>query len=273
MGFRGIPGHEFVGVVDAAPDAPAWVGRRVVGEINAACGRCQTCRNGLGLHCPNRTVLGIVRRPGAHAEWLTLPLENLHAVPEAVSDVAATFVEPLAAAFEPLRQGVVVEHGTSALVLGDGKLGLLQARVLALAGADVTLVGRHGRKLALARQWGLRTHCEDDGPWPDRVPLVAECTGTEAGLRGALAAVRPRGTIILKSTLATPLTVDLAPLVVDEVTVVGSRCGPFPEALAARVAGMVDVSALVDAEMPLSRGPEAFTEAERPGVLKVLLRP
>lgn len=164
MRFSGVPGHEFVGTVEEAPAAPGWVGRRVVGEINAACRHCATCVEGFPTHCPTRTVLGILGRPGSHAEYLRLPVQNLHAVPDRLSDEEAVFVEPLAAAFEPLHQGLQVEEDEPAIVIGDGKLGLLQARVLALAGASVTLIGKHPRKLALAEQWGLRTTTADALP-------------------------------------------------------------------------------------------------------------
>ncbi len=273
MGFVGTPGHEFVGVVESAPGAPEWEGRRVVGEIHAACRTCETCRAGVPMHCPNRTVLGIAGRDGTHAELLTLPIVNLHAVPERISDRAAVLVEPLAAAFEPLDQGVRVEPGEPVVVLGDGKLGLLQARVLALSGADVTLVGRHPRKLAIAAGWGLKVAVVDAPPPAQRVRLVAECTGSAGGLELALRLLRPRGTLVLKSTFAGNPPINLAPIVVDEITVVGSRCGPFPEAIAALVAGRVDVEALVDAEYPLDEALAAYARASTPGTLKILLRP
>jgi threonine dehydrogenase-like Zn-dependent dehydrogenase len=271
MGFRGVPGHEFVGIVADAPMAPGWLGRRVVGEINAACRHCATCIEGFPSHCPTRTVLGILGRSGSHAEYLRLPVQNLHAVSDRLSDEEAVFVEPLAAAFEPLHQGLQVEDKEPAIVVGDGKLGLLQARVLALAGASVTLIGKHPRKLALAEQWGLRTSTVDALP-AERVRLVAECSGSSAGLELALRLVRPRGTLILKSTFAGQPAVNLAPIVVDEITVMGSRCGPFPEALAALLAEHVRVRDLIDQVLPLERGIDAYEVARQPGVLKVLLR-
>ncbi|MBI2755092.1 MAG: alcohol dehydrogenase catalytic domain-containing protein [Chloroflexi bacterium] len=274
LGFVGTPGHEFVGVVEAAPSAPQWVGRRVVGDINAACGDCATCRRGYPTHCPNRTTLGIVGRNGAHAELLTLPINNLFAVPHVVADVAAVFVEPLAAAFEPLAQGLTVQVGAPAVVVGDGKLGLLQARVLQLAGADVTVVGHHERKRHVAEAWGLGfMHGDDSGLHARQVPIVAECTGSPAGLARALELCEPRGTLILKSTYAGAAHVDLTPVVVNEITLLGSRCGPFPEAIAALVAGHVAVSDLVDDEFPLRAAEAAYARAAERGVLKVLLRP
>ncbi len=273
MGFVGTPGHEMVGVVESAPDAPQWIGRRVVGEINAACRACETCHAGLPPHCPSRTVLGIAGRDGTHAEYTTLPIANLHAAPSDISDRETVFVEPLAAAFEPLAQGLELDRDEPVFVLGDGKLGLLQARVLALTGARVTLVGRHERKLEIARRWGLKTaHLEDLAEAP-RARVVAECTGTPEGLKSALSALQPRGTLVLKSTYAGEPAVNLAPIVIDEITVMGSRCGPFPEALSALAARQVAVGDLVDAELPLDEGVAAYERARAPGTLKVLLRP
>ncbi len=273
MGFIGTPGHEMVGIVESAPDAPQWEGRRVVGEINAACRACETCRRGLPSHCPNRTVLGIAGRDGTHAGYVTLPIANLHAVPADISDRAAVFVEPLAAAFEPLAQGVEAVAGQPVVVLGDGKLGLLQAAVLATTGAAVTLVGRHARKLEIAERFGARGVRVEDAMKLPKVELVAECTGTPTGLALALRLLQPRGTLVLKSTYAGEPPLNLAPIVVDEIRVVGSRCGPFPEALAALGARRVAVEALVDAEMPLRDGLAAYERARMPGTLKVLLRP
>jgi threonine dehydrogenase-like Zn-dependent dehydrogenase len=277
MGFQGTLGHEFVGeVVAVAPapgeSSPVAVGQRVVGEINAACGHCAACGAGLGRHCPTRTVLGILGRDGALAERLTLPLANLHAVPDAVTDEQAVFVEPLAAALEILEQ-VALRPTDRVLVLGDGKLGQLVGRVLAAAGGDVTVVGHHADKLALLAAAGVRTATE---PPAERADVVVDCTGRAAGFAEAMRLVRPRGTLVLKSTVATqpgepPL--NLAPLVIDEVTVVGSRCGPFAPAVRALAAGRVDVAPLVSAAYPLSEGVAAFARAAEPGTLKVLVRP
>jgi len=269
MGFSGVPGHEFVGVVEDAPD-PAWVGRRVVGEINAACGRCDTCRAGRPRHCPHRTVLGIQGRDGAFAERLVLPLGNLHPVPDGVPDEAAVFVEPLAAAFRVVEQ-VPVDADTRALVLGDGRLGLLIAQVLHRAGCRVTLVGRHPDKRALAEGWGVATApAEAD---PDAADIVVEATGRPEGLARAIALTRPLGTVVLKTTCAEAVRFQPAPIVIHELTVVGSRCGPFAPALAALAAGTVDVAPLVAATFPLEEGERAFARAAAPGTLKVLLAP
>ncbi len=268
MDFRGVPGHEFVGEVHEGP--AEWLGKRVVAEINFGCGRCEACGRGLQRHCPTRQVMGILGADGSFAEYLAVPLANLHAVPEAVSDEAAVFTEPLAAAFEILEQ-IPVKPGIQAVVLGDGKLGLLCAFVLHQAGAAVTVVGRHDTKLALARKAGMRAVNLSD--WqPQAVDLVVEATGSPAGLQRAIAAVRPRGTLVLKSTLAEDHTLSLAPLVINEVTVVGSRCGPFPPALAALTLGYVPVSSLIETSYLLSDGIEAVNTAARRGALKVLLR-
>ncbi len=276
MGFVGTLGHEFVGEVvalgPASEAAPVAVGQRVVGEINAACGACPACRAGLGRHCPARTVLGILGRDGAFAEYLTLPAANLHPVPDAVPDEHAVFVEPLAAAFEILEQ-VAVRPTDQVVVLGDGKLGQLVARVLAGVAGTVTVVGHHPAKLALLAAAGITTRTE---PPRDRADVVIDCTGRAAGFATALRLVRPRGTLVLKSTVAArpgDPPIDLAPLVIDEVTVVGSRCGPFPPALAALASGRIAVASLVSGEYPLAEGVAAFAHAAQPPTLKVLLRP
>ncbi|MDX2168537.1 MAG: alcohol dehydrogenase catalytic domain-containing protein [Deltaproteobacteria bacterium] len=269
MGFTGILGHELVGVVE---DGPAqWRGRRVVAEINFACGACAWCVRGLGRHCPTRRVMGIQRADGAFAERVAVPLANLHAVPDGVPDAAAVFAEPLAAAFEILEQ-VRVVPGLSCIVLGDGKLGLLAAQVLAAAGADVLAVGKHADKLAHLARRGVRT--VELGEWTrGRADLVVEASGTAAGFELAVAATQPRGTLVLKSTVAHGAPLNLAPLVIDEITVVGSRCGPFAPALAALASGRVEVGALISARHALRDGVAALRHAAQPGVIKVLLEP
>lgn len=269
LGFAGTLGHELVGVVEHGP--PAWRGRRVVAEINFACRRCAWCARGLARHCPARTVMGIQGADGAFAERVRVPVAALHAVPDGVPDAAAVFAEPLAAAGEILTQ-VPVTPGAAALVLGDGKLGLLVAQVLAQAGAEVLAVGRHPAKLALLAARGIRT--VPLAAW-DRAaaPLVVEATGTAAGFALAVAATEPRGTLVLKSTVAHGEPLDLAPLVIHEITVVGSRCGPFPPALALLAAGAVEVGALIGARYALRDGAAALAAAAQPGMLKVLLEP
>ena len=269
MGFTGTLGHEFVGRVDDGP-AP-WRGQRVVGEINFACGACEWCARGLGRHCPRRTVMGIQGADGALAEYVRVPLANLHRVPDGVADDAAVFAEPLAAACEIVEQ-VRVEPGQACVVLGDGKLGLLAAQVLAHAGARVLAVGKHPDKLAHLARRGIATTLLD--AWErSAVDLVVEATGTAAGFELALAATRPRGTLVLKSTVAHGVPLNLAPLVIHEITVVGSRCGPFGPALAALAAGTVDVCGLISARRPLSAVADALALAAQPGVLKVLVEP
>jgi threonine dehydrogenase-like Zn-dependent dehydrogenase len=269
-GFQGVPGHEFVGQVEACESQPELIGRRVVGEINISCGACERCRQGLRTHCQRRRVLGILGKDGAFAEYLTLPVENLHLVPDSLSDAEAVFVEPLAACFEILEQ-VQVRPTSAVLVLGDGRLGLLAAQVLRLAGAQVTLRGRHLEKLAVAQSLGIEAVHDDDAPYQAAYDLVVECTGSAAGLELARQHTRPRGTIVLKSTVAQPAALDLAPFVVDEITVVGSRCGPFEPALRALAERRVSVAPLLSATYPLSRGVAAFAQAAIHGMLKVQL--
>jgi threonine dehydrogenase-like Zn-dependent dehydrogenase len=269
MQFRGVPGHEFVGVVERAPGAEEWEGRRVVGEINAACGDCPTCRAGHPTHCPCRTTLGIAGRDGAFTEYLTLPIRNLHPVPNTLPDELAVFTEPLAAACEILQQ-VHVRPTDRAVVLGDGKLGLLCAQVLALTGCDLTAVGHHPEKLDILARRGIRTALEDELVEVG-ADLVVEASGHPAGYAAARRLVRPRGTIVLKSTYHGSLDADLTMAVVDEATLVGSRCGPFGPALRLLEQGLVDVLPLIHAHFPLSEALAAFEHAARPGTLKVLV--
>lgn len=268
-GFRGTPGHEFVGDVLEADEA-AWVGRRVVGEINLACGACDWCAGGLGRHCPRRTVLGIVKHPGAFAEFLTLPVGNLHAVPEGVPVEHAVFTEPIAAACEVLDQ-VRIGRGQPVAVLGDGKLGLLVAQVLHTRGARVTLFGRHRRKLRVAEAAGVTATLSPKRPARAAWDLVVEATGSAEGLRQAVAMTRPRGTVILKSTVHGEVALDAAPVVVNEITLLGSRCGRFEPALRLLRSGKLRLVEMIDARFPLSEAARAFEQAAARGVLKVLL--
>ncbi|MEO5822952.1 MAG: alcohol dehydrogenase catalytic domain-containing protein [Vicinamibacteraceae bacterium] len=268
--YAGILGHEFVGVVDAAPSDPAWEGRRVVGEINATCGACPTCLAGRASHCERRTVLGIVGRDGAFADYLTLPIANLHAVPDAVPDEIAVFTEPVAAAFQILAQ-VDIGPGDRVVVFGDGKLGQVIAQALATTGCALTVVGRHPRKLAMLAARGIATQA--DLPAPRAADVVVECTGRREGLQAALVALRARGTLVLKSTFAGDSTLNLSAIVVDEITIVGSRCGPFAPALAALASGAIVVSPLIADRRSLADGIDALARAAAPGTLKVLLVP
>jgi threonine dehydrogenase-like Zn-dependent dehydrogenase len=267
LGFTGIPGHEFVGEVQAGSDA--LVGRRVVGEINFACGECEYCARGLGRHCPRRRTMGIAGADGCFADLVLVPETNLHLVPEVVEDEEAVFTEPLAAAFEILEQvRVGAEHEVT--VVGDGKLGLLCAQVLAQTGARVHLVGKHEPKLAFARSLGIAAGDVSDG-LPPRADIVVEATGSASGLELALGLVRARGILVLKSTIAEEHRLSLARVVIDEITVVGSRCGVFPPALEALRRRSLSLQPLVERVHSLSDGVAALAEAARPGALKVLL--
>jgi threonine dehydrogenase-like Zn-dependent dehydrogenase len=286
-GFRGTPGHEFVGQVTevrglSAPERDHWLGRRVVGEINIACRAlgfrniCDFCRRGLPTHCARRKVLGILAQDGAFAEYLALPVENLHAVPGRVSDEQAVFTEPLAAACEILDQ-VPIRNFRTAAVLGDGKLAQLIALVLHTAGLRVNMFGKHKVKLALARRAGisaklLRSHARYPKHIRDAFPLVVEATGSATGLGLAQYITEPRGTLVLKSTFHGAAPVETWPIVVKEINVVGSRCGPFDKALALLRSGQVDPTPLLSRTFSLAEAPAAMAFAQRPGVLKVLLK-
>jgi threonine dehydrogenase-like Zn-dependent dehydrogenase len=268
LGFRGVPGHEFVGRVETGP--PDLVGERVVGEINLACGRCPACASGRGRHCPARSVLGILGADGAFAERLRLPVANLHRVPASVDDRSAVFVEPLAAAHRAASQTATLAGGRT-LVVGAGKLGLLVAQVLRARGDRVVVLARRRLAATLAGSLGLESVASPEGE--GAFDLVVDATGSPEGLAIALRAVKPLGTIVLKSTVASRHDVDLAPLVIDEVTVVGSRCGPFPPALADLASGAITVDPLVEATFPLDEAPEALRRAGLPGARKILLDP
>lgn len=268
-GFRGTPGHEFVGEVVEA-DRRALIGRRVVGEINLDCGRCGWCRRGLGRHCPNRTVLGIVKHPGAFSEFFTLPERNLHELPNSLPTERAVFTEPLAAACEILDQ-VRLPRGAEVAVLGDGKLGLLAAQVLHLHGAKVRLYGRHPEKLRIAAAAGVSVEPARERPPASRYDWVVEATGSADGLRQAVKMTRPRGTVILKSTVHGTVAIDTAPVIVNEITLVGSRCGRFEPALRLLRSGKLRLEEMITARFPLSEAPRAFKAAARKGALKVLL--
>jgi len=269
MGFRGVLGHEFVAEVIASPNKDL-IGQRVAGEINVVCGRCDLCLSGLSSHCRNRSVLGILNRDGAFADFVRLPAANLHVLPKGVDDDAAVFVEPLAAAFQVLKQ-VKLDGKKWVTVLGDGRLGLLVAQVLRDAGCPVRVIGKHPDKLALCEKWSIRSRpLNDIAPRHDQ-DVVVDCTGSAAGFELAMQMVRPRGTIVLKSTAAAGKALNLAPLVIDEINVVGSRCGPFREAIRALAEKRVDVASLVHRRMKLEQGVEAMELAGRPGVLKVIL--
>jgi len=267
MGFRGVLGHEFVGTALGG----RYEGKRVVGGINCVCGRCDLCRAGLPTHCRDRTTLGIAGRDGALAERFVLPEANLVPVPDGVSDERAVFAEPLAAAIQIGRQ-VQFARGEEVVVLGDGRLGQLVARVLRAWGLRPEVVGRSEAKLELLRRLDIPAVPVEDARPSATTRVVVECTGSPDGLAMAMKFVRPRGIIVLKSTVADTAGIDLAPIVVNEVTVVGSRCGPMDEAVAMLARGEVDVEPLVSGVFPLAEAPQALLAADQPEAVKVLVR-
>ncbi len=262
MGFRGILGHEFVGTTGS--------GRRVTAEINNACHACPTCLADLSNHCPHRTVLGILNHDGAMADLVCVPERNLHDVPDGLEDREAVFIEPLAAAFR-IPEQVQIGPGTDLAVVGDGKLGILCAWVARMAGARVTLVGKHPAKMALAGEGIRPVPLAEVGSIARSRDVVIDATGSPGGLETALALVRPCGTVVLKTTIAGPHSTSLAPIVIDEVRLIGSRCGPFPKAIAALESRAIDVRPLIGAEFPLDRAEEAFEAAAARGARKVLM--
>lgn len=272
-GFFGTLGHEFAGVVEYSEDSPDLIGKRVVGEINAGCGRCHLCVSGDPRHCPDRTVLGIKGRDGAHAEFLSLPLENLLVLPDEITDRDAVFVEPLAAALGITER--LQLHGTERIaVIGDGKLGLLCAFVLAKVSAQVTLIGKHASKLRLADKRGIRTlKVKDEFENKEQFDVVIEASGANSGFALALDLVKPRGHIVLKSTYSGLAEWESWRVVVDEISVVGSRCGRFGPAIELMKNGDLGLNDLISEEFPLSKGVDAFGRADRKGCMKVLLFP
>ena len=271
MGFSGITGHEFVGLVED-DRYPELDGKRVVGEINCPCGKCETCEKGLGNHCPSRTVLGIAGRNGAFAEYTMLPNSNLHEVPDSLTDEEAVFTEPLAAAIQITRQ-VPIRPDTEVVILGAGKLGLLAAQVIGRISRKTTLVAKHPSKLRLIDDMdiNLKTSSEFQKEAKRGARVVVECTGSSAGLKLAKEIVSPLGTIVLKSTYARNSSLNFSDVVVNEVTLIGSRCGPFPSALQMLKRGEVSVRPLISASFQLKDGIQAFQEAFKKNYTKVLL--
>jgi threonine dehydrogenase-like Zn-dependent dehydrogenase len=276
MAFTGILGHEFVGVVEALGKNadPQWLGKRVCGEINCVCGKCDMCAHGLSSHCFNRTVLGILNRDGAFADLVRLPVRNLHVVPAHVTDEEAVFVEPLAAAFQILRQ-VQIEKRTKVCVLGDGRLGLLVAQVIHRTGCSLTLVGKHENKLAVIERLkigkSIRTLLDRDLQMHHEQDIVIDCTGRATGLERAMELVRPRGTIVMKTTVAAAKPLNLAPLVIDEITLLGSRCGPFPQAIAALAGREIEVTPLISRRLALEQAEPLFSLTAASDGLKTVL--
>lgn len=268
MGFQGILGHEFVGIAESG----ALSGQRVVGEINCACGHCDYCRRGLQTHCPSRSVLGILNHDGAFAEFVCVPERNLHRVPDNVTDDQAVFTEPLAAAFQ-IPEQVPLQADQRVIVLGDGRLGNLCAQVIMQSRCRLTVVGKHDAKLDLLARLGIETARVDTTELERQADIVIDCTGSATGLDTALKLLKPRGTLVLKTTVAGTQTLSLAPLVIDEITVVGSRCGPFAPALAALRDGRIQVEPLIEATYPLADAVAAFERATTRPTLKLLLKP
>ena len=269
MGYKGVLGHEFVSDVVSSSQKDL-VGQRVAGEINVVCGRCDLCLSGLSSHCRARSVLGILNHDGAFADFVRLPSTNLHVLPKSIDDDQAVFIEPLAAAFQVLKQ-IKLDGRKWVTVLGDGRLGLLVAQVLRNAGCPVRVIGKHADKLAMCEKWQIRSRPLDDITPRHDQDVVVDCTGSANGFELAMQIVRPRGTIVLKSTFAAGKPLNLAPLVIDEINVIGSRCGPFREAIRALAEKQIDVASLITRRMKLEQGMEAIELAGRPGVLKVIL--
>ncbi|MDH5542529.1 MAG: alcohol dehydrogenase catalytic domain-containing protein [Nitrospinota bacterium] len=273
MDFTGIPGHEFVGIVEDASDK-SLIGDRVVGEINCGCGECYDCKSGNHHHCNSRTVLGIKNHNGSFAEYLTIPEKNLHHIPEALSDDEAMFVEPLAAAFRVAEQVVVMN--TDSLVLGDGKLGILIAQIIAFLKGDVTLCGKYPEKMKLVDGKNIATLTLDELKEKRLYSIVVDATGNPDGIKTALAHTKPRGTLILKTTIAANEPPQIGPaelnhIVINEITVKGSRCGPFVHAITLLEQQLIAVTPLIEKTFPLEKGLEAFEAAKRPGALKILI--
>src|SRR5574339_451452 len=268
--YTGILGHEFVGEVVEAEDA-AWIGQRVVGEINVVCNQCEQCKNGRPTHCEHRTVLGIINRDGTFAEYAQLPVANLHRVPVSVPDEIAVFTEPLAAALE-IQDQIQIKPTDRVLLVGAGRLGQLIAQTLALTGCDLHVVARHAHQQKLLRARGIRVIGEEEiQPW--RWDIVVEATGSPGGFSLARQAVRPRGTLVMKSTYQGEMSVNFSSIVVDEINIVGSRCGPFEPALRLMESRQVDPTVLISDEFRLRDALKAFERAAETGVLKVLVEP
>lgn len=286
MGVEGIPGHEFVGIVEGCNEKDLR-GRRVVGEINIGCGRCSYCKNQMQNHCHNRSVLGILNKDGAFAEYITLPVRNLHLLTDSISNEEAVFIEPLSAAFEITQQVDIMPYN-KVCVLGDGKLGLLVGQVLFLTGCELIVVGKHDEKLSILKKRGIKTKLissfnENNPPAPPlekggaggfskEFDIVVDCTGSPSGIETALKIVRPKGKIIIKTTIAKKTRVDLSRIVVNEITLIGSRCGPFPQAIKAIESKKIDIHPLISKIFPLENGIKAFKYASGKNVLKVILR-
>ena len=271
MSYEGVLGHEFVGVVVESKNKDL-IGKRVVGEINVGCEKCDSCKKGMQRHCPNRSVLGILNRDGAFAEFLSLPEKNLHVIPDSITDKQAVFVEPIAAAFE-IKEQVLLKPDWHVAIVGDGRLSQLIISVLKTSCSDITCFGRHQNKLERLEKLGIKTKIGIEPVEEFSYDLVVEATGSNSGFLDSMKLVKPKGTVILKSTIASKENLDLTPAVVNEITLVGSRCGPFRPAINALASGMISVDGLIDSEYPLEKFNEAFDQAKNSKTLKVVLKP
>ena len=271
MKYSGILGHEFVGTVEKSNN-PKLIGKRVVGEINAGCGKCNSCEKGLERHCPNRTVLGILKRNGAFAEFLSLPEKNLHVIPDSITDKQAVFVEPLAAAFE-INEQVSLQPQWNVAVVGDGKLAQLIIQVLKLTCSNITCFGKHKSKLEGLVNGGIKIKIGIGSMDEQSFDLVIEATGSNSGFSDSIKLIKPRGIVVLKSTIASKKNLDLTPTVVNEITLIGSRCGLFKPAIDALANGIISVDSMMDSVFPLDEFLEAIEHAKKPNTMKVFLKP
>jgi len=271
MKYDGVLGHEFVGIVEKSQNVEL-IGKRVVGEINVGCDKCDFCEKGMQRHCPNRTVLGILKRDGAFAEFLSLPEKNLHVIPDSISDEQAVFIEPLAAAFE-IKEQVSLKPHWSVAVVGDGRLAQLIIQVLKLSCPNITCFGKHKNKLQNLVNSGIKIKIGIDHSDEQSFDLVVEATGSNSGFFDTMKLIKPRGTVVLKSTIASRENLDLTPTIINEITLVGSRCGLFKPAIDALATGIVSVDSMIDSTFPLENFSEAIEYAKKPDTLKVFLKP
>jgi threonine dehydrogenase-like Zn-dependent dehydrogenase len=271
MSYEGVLGHEFVGVVEESKNKDL-VGKRVVGEINVGCENCDYCKKGMQRHCPNRTVLGILNRDGVFAEYISLPERNLHVLPDSITDEQAVFIEPIAAAFE-IKEQISLKPDWRVAIVGDGRLSQLIASVLKTSCSNITCFGRHEKKLQRLQKLGIKTKIGIQTDDEHNFDLVVEATGSNSGFLDSMKIVKPKGNVVLKSTIASKENIDLTPAVVNEITLVGSRCGPFRPAINALASGIISVDGLIDSEYPLEKFQEALNHAKEPNALKVVLKP
>ena len=271
MEYTGILGHEFVGTVEKSRN-PMMVGKRVVGEINAGCGKCDSCMGGMQRHCPSRTVLGILKRDGAFAEFLSLPEKNLHVIPDSISNEQAVFVEPLAAAFE-IKEQVSLKPEWNVAVVGDGRLAQLIIQVIKLTCSNITCFGKHESKLEGLVQSGIKIKIGIESTDEKLFDLVVEATGSNSGFVDTMKLVKPRGIVILKSTIVSRENLDLTPTIINEITLIGSRCGLFKPAIDALASGIISVNSMIDSTFPLEKFEDAIVHAKKPNTLKVFLKP